>query len=45
MFEVKFLDRKTNEIIYRNYKWKGQREIEAIARKKKWIIARIKREL
>jgi hypothetical protein len=45
MYKVRFYSRATGESIYRNYKWIEPKEIEAIARKNKWIVAKIEREL
>jgi len=45
MWEVKFVDKKTGELIYRNYKFHDEAQINAIARKNKWQIVRMKREL
>jgi hypothetical protein len=45
MYRVRFYNRATGESIFRNYKWKEPREIEAIARRNKWIVAKIEREV
>lgn len=45
MYRVRFYNRTTGESIYRNYKWLDEYQIAAIARKNKWIVAKISREL
>lgn len=44
MWECKFIDKKTGEKIYRNYKFKQLNEIEAIAKRNKWVLVRYKKE-
>lgn len=42
-WECKFIDRKTGETHYRNYKYKQLYEIEEIARSKGWLLVRYKK--
>jgi len=45
MLECKFLNRKTNEVFFRNYKYKRIDEIEAMASANGWLLVRWKKEL